>query len=86
MKKPLLLIFRDLNKLMLRLHYVPGNHDSSKRSAPWGFGHVSSVASRYVFLRSIKVSVKDRGCWTTGAHGIKKGPKLLQALYPKPLN
>ena len=47
---------------MLRLHYVPGSHGSQKRSSPWGFysflsSYSSSVKSRYVFSRSVKISV-----------------------------
>ena len=54
--------------LLLGLHYVPGSHGShvsQKRSSPWCFSHFlslcsSSVKSRYVFSRSVKVC-RDRG-------------------------
>ena len=54
--------------LMLGLHYVPGSHGShgsQKRSSPWCFYSFlslcsSSVQSRYVFSRSVKVC-RDRG-------------------------
>ena len=50
---------------MLGLHYVPGSHGSQKRSSPWCFQSFlslcsSSVKSRYVFSRSVKVC-RDRG-------------------------
>ena len=53
---------------MLGLHYVPGSHGShgsQKRSSPWCFESFlslcsSSVRSRYVFSRSVKVC-RDRG-------------------------
>ena len=53
---------------MLGLHYVPGSHGShgsQKRSSPWCFYSFlplcsSSVKSRYVFSRSVKVC-RDRG-------------------------
>ena len=53
--------------LMLGLHYVPGSHGSygsQKRSSPWCFYSVlylcsSTVKSRYVFSRSVKVC-RDR--------------------------
>ena len=52
---------------MLGLHYVPGSHGShgsQKRSSPWCFWSFlslcsSSVKSRYVFSRSVKV-FRDR--------------------------
>ena len=51
-----------------RVHYVPGSHGShgsQKRSSPWCFESFlslcsSSVKSRYVFTRSVKVC-RDRG-------------------------
>ena len=54
--------------VMLCLHYVPGSHGSHgshKRSSPWCFLSFlslcsSSVKSRYVFLRSVKVC-RERG-------------------------
>ena len=51
--------------LMLGLHYVPGSHGSQKRSSPWCFESFlslcsSSIKSRYVFSRSVKVC-RDRG-------------------------
>ena len=54
--------------IMLGLHYVPGSHGShgsQKRSSPWCFESFlslcsSSVKSRYVFSRSVKVC-RDRG-------------------------
>ena len=54
--------------VMLGLHYVPGSHgshSSQKRCSPWYFKSFlslcsSSVKSRYVFSRSVKVC-RDRG-------------------------
>ena len=51
--------------LMLGLHYVHGSHGSQKHSSPWCFGSFlslcwSSVKSRYVFSRSVKVC-RDSG-------------------------
>ena len=52
--------------LTLRLHYVPGDHGSPKRSAPCDLVNFlswnsSSAKYHYVSSRAIKVSVTNRG-------------------------
>ena len=52
--------------MTLRLHYVPGDHGSPKRSAPCDLviflsWNSSSVKYRYFSSRAIKISVTKRG-------------------------
>ena len=80
-------------KLMLGLHYVPGDHGSMKRSSPrrgvlvFFTSCSSSAKSCYVLSRSVKVSVADRRVLnpgdSTAHHGKVQGlPRMFVRSLP----
>ena len=60
---------------MLRLHYVPGSHDSQKRSSPWCFGHFC-LRIQVLFSHGLS-RFRDRGA--TALYGL---PRMLVRFLP----